>query len=333
MGVPVVVRQVVPAGRPPGGETVGVEEVAAVRLNPQFVVVHAAVHGAAGGQEAVPSGCAGLKDLGVLEAFLLERLPQGANCVEILVVPIVDREEPLLLLGDEEEDDAHHDGDSRFVHVVRFDAGQQGSAPIPVGTRDGVRQQLGGSPHLGAELVGDLGLRAGGLDKQRLGSVPLGRAEESPRMQHRSERIQQNRLGGELRRSPGAPAGGAASRRVDKREVVPVGDQREGDTVVPTRQGRALHPGRGPRVAGRTGPGIGPHGEREHQHARPGGRRIAGGAGRWRFLEQADGSCGRRLVDAGRRDGDVVSGDTLSECGGQFVACQVLGSPAENVAQ
>ena len=50
---------------------------------------------------------------------------------------IVDREE-VVLLGDEEEHGAHHDGDGRFVHLVRFDAGQQGSTPVPVGARDGV---------------------------------------------------------------------------------------------------------------------------------------------------------------------------------------------------
>ena len=155
----------------------------------------------------------------------LERLPQRANGVEILVKPIVDREETVLL-GDEEEHGAHHDGDRRFVHLVRFDPGQESAAPIPVGTRDGVGQQFGGTSHLGAELVGDLGLRAGGLDEQRLGGVPLGRAEEAPRIKHRSERIQQNRFGGELRRPPGAPAGGAAWWRVDQGEVVSVCDQR-----------------------------------------------------------------------------------------------------------
>ena len=148
---------------------------------------------------------------------------------------IVDGQQ-VVLLGDEEEHDAHHHGDSGFVDLVRFDAGEQRSAPSPVGPRDGVDQQFGGPAHLGAELVGDFGLRAGGLDEQRLGSVALGGAGEAPGMQHRPHRVQQDRFGGELRRPPGAPAGGAALWRVDQGEVVSVGDQRQRDAVMATRQ-------------------------------------------------------------------------------------------------
>ena len=213
----------------------GVEEVAAVGRDRQLVVVHAAVHGPARGQQAVPGRGTALEDLGVLEALPLQRLPQGAHRVEILIMAIIDGQQ-VVLLGDEQEHGAHHHGDRRFVDLVRCDAGEQRSAPSPVGPRDGVDQQLGGPAHLGAELVGDLGLRAGGLHEQRRRSVPLGRAGETPRMQHRPERVQQDRFGGELRRPPGAPAGGAALWRVDQGEVVSVGDQRQRDAVMATRQ-------------------------------------------------------------------------------------------------
>ncbi len=151
-------------------EAVGVEEIAAVGRYRELVVVNAAVNGSAGGEEPMPGGGAGLEDLGVLEALLLQRLTQRPDGVQLLVVGVVDWQQ-VVLLGDEEEHHAHHHGDGGFVDLVWLDVLEKGAAPVTISPGDGVDEQLGRPADLRAELVGDLGLRSCRLDEERLGSV------------------------------------------------------------------------------------------------------------------------------------------------------------------
>lgn len=113
--------------------------------------------------------------------------------------------------------------------------------------------------------------------------------------------------------------------------MVTIGDQGEGDVVVPAGQGRPLHPGGWPGVSGRTSPWIRASGEGEHQKPDLAVASIV--ASRGRAVEQPNGAGHARPVGAGRGDGHVMSDHALGEIVGQVGAGEIVGAPPQDVGE
>ena len=78
----------------------------------------------------------------------------------------VDRQQPLFL-GVQQEHQAHHDGERAPVDLARLDRAEQRAAGLAVQPGQLADQQLHRLADLGAEGVGDLGLRLGAAREQR----------------------------------------------------------------------------------------------------------------------------------------------------------------------
>lgn len=151
---------------------------------------------------------------------------------------------------------------------MRVDPGQEAAAAVEVGSGDGVDEQLDGLADLTPERVGDIGLGADRLGEERFGLVSGGDAGEPAGAERRDEGVEEDWLGAELRGPPSAGAGGDTSVGVDEGEMVPVGDECQGDPVMSTGQGSTLNPGRWPGVAGRASVRVSARRKAEHENSR-----------------------------------------------------------------
>ena len=143
---------------------IGVEEASAVCREGQPIVLHPAVDGTEGGQQAAPGVVAPLHNL---FTYLVGCLPQlrmqGGDGVVLIVERIVQRQQPSLFSA-EEKDQAHHHLDGGLVQLLLREARQECTAPILICQVDGLDQHLDGGTHLKAKLVCDfllVGARSG----------------------------------------------------------------------------------------------------------------------------------------------------------------------------
>ncbi len=197
------------------GETVGIEEPAAVRGRAHGLVGHAAVHRAKGREQPRPRVVTSFEHLlAVAIGGLAELVSQRGDPV-VLAPRHGVREEPPLLLGGEQEHEPHHHGHGGFVEDLLGDPVEEPAVPIAVDAVDGLDEHLHRAPDLKPQLVGDLVLVAGALGEERLelsrASTPKKRCAE----QERPKRPERERLfEPELRRtSSRSPWSARAARR------------------------------------------------------------------------------------------------------------------------
>ena len=224
-------------------KTVGIEQRAAERRQPERFVFNAPEHGAEHSEQSCPGIVPTFQDL-VAEAFLfLAQLGAQRGDGVVLIVNRFSEQQELPLFGAEQHNEPHHDGEPGLIKLRRRDVLQKLAVTILVGAIQRLHQDFDGAAHLFPKRVGDFVLMFERAQEQGF-KCAFRRAEAPTDFQQGNERLQGDRFLLPDAREPCAQAGTAIGRHADNGPALAVGNQSDTDASSSAQHGHALN-GRG----------------------------------------------------------------------------------------